>query len=238
VFRFRVLTAAFCLLLSSSAFALDFHYCDLRTGRCEDHYVAHAFIPFEDLTPAQKMLLLESGVNYESWISREDSHAATFLAITHVLDQMELDLGDGDHVFAIQMLKRVSRFEGDRIRVILDREIFDRWRSAGSKFTFVSSFGKRDDGRIKFRDHTILGGSLHEGYDIQGFTGVVRTPRLQINYRFRDSEADIDLDGYAPLILGFIPNLKHLTYENSDPRQWFEKLIKRFGDPGFRVKPY
>jgi hypothetical protein len=115
----------------------------------------------------------------------------------------------------------------------LDRALFDRWLKAKSRFRWKKPDGDYENGEIHFRSHTFIGSSLHKGYDIQGPTGVWRLPRLQFNYRYSDSEADIDLDGYSPL---FDP--KHLTYPNSDPRQWFDKIIKRFGDPGFRVQPY
>jgi hypothetical protein len=221
----------------SASFANDPHYCNEKSGRCEDYYVAHQFKDFTTLTSDQRQLLDRAGIDYNTWITTHDGDAAAFLSITHVLENMELSLGRGS-VPAIRMLEKVNRFEGDRIRVALNRIVFEKWKGAGARYQFLKPDGKYEGGRIRFYSHTWLGSSLHKGYDIQGVTHIWKVPRLQINYRYSDSEADIDLDGYTPLALGFIPNPRHLAYENSDPRQWFEKLVEWFGDPGFRVRPY
>jgi len=44
----------------------------------------------------------------------------------------------------------------------------------------------------------------------------------------------MDIDAYAPW-KGVIPNPRHLTYVNSDPRQWRSSYVRKFGEPGFEV---
>ena len=92
-------------------------------------------------------------------------------------------------------------------------------------------------GKMAFVDHTVFGaGELHRGFDVQWFSGVtsMNSPRMQINYRFADSLADIDLD-VAVWIWGFIPNPVHLSYAGSDTRQYFGSYSKRYGNPGYRT---
>ena len=72
-------------------------------------------------------------------------------------------------------------------------------------------------------------GSLHKGYDIQGYTSACYIPRIHWNYRYADASADIDLDGYPPI------RWEHLTDQNSDVRCWYEAYVLKFGNPGFTV---
>jgi hypothetical protein len=111
--------------------------------------------------------------------------------------------------------------------------MFDRWKHSGGHFTW--DVAQPEKGRFLFGDFSI-GGEIHPGYDEQGYTSDWRAPRLQINYRMSDGQADVDLDGYAPWILGFIPNPFHMTYANSDVRQWYDSYVKKLGDPGFSVE--
>lgn len=237
------------LLFSSAASgANDPNYCDSK-GKCTSHYVAHSFARFQDLPPAQSAILLRTGISdseftpegatvYEKWTAEHDEQAANYLAVTRTLAHLEVQWPDGRKAWAIDFVIRINRFAGDRIYAQLDREAFESWVSSGGAFKLYRADGKHETGKMKFYAGTVIGSSLHKGYDVQGFTSKSKMPRVQINYRFKDAEADIDLDGYAPLIWGFIPNPVHATYKNSDPRQWYDLLLRKVGDPGFRVRPH
>jgi len=135
---------------------------------------------------------------------------------------------------AVHLLGKIERVDGDRIFVHLNFPIFDHWMKSGAKFSLHRANGKIENGNFNF-DQGDLGGSLHKGFDIQGYTSYWRAPRIQINYRFNDNLADIDLD-VAAWFYGFIPNPDHLTYEGSDTRQWLPDYVKSLGDPGFQVQ--
>jgi hypothetical protein len=104
----------------------------------------------------------------------------------------------------------------------------------GAKYRLVSVKGKVEEGKFNFNRGDI-GGSLHKGFDIQGYTSCCNQPRIQFNYRFSDNTADIDMD-VAAWYWHFIPNPWHLTYAGSDFRQHYSMYVKKFGDPGFRVQ--
>lgn len=232
-------------LFSLNAFAAnDPHYCD-SNNKCESYYVAHTFVKTQSLDPRQVALLQNFGISdsiisngestYEKWVREHDGEAAAFLAITKGLALLELDLGSRAKISALDMIVRIKKFAGDRVFVELDKMLVDRWQKNGGKFKFYKADGKTENDELKLGSGN-PGGSLHDGYDVQGYTSLTRVPRVQINYRYSDGEGDIDLDAYSPWIGGVIPNPKHLSYENSDPRQWYEKLVDKLGNPGFKVR--
>jgi hypothetical protein len=243
-----VVLLSFIFLSEPAVASLDPHYCD-SSGRCQPYNVAHSFVRYRDMTPLQAEILERSGISdsvftstgstiYEQWASDNDDHAANYLAVSRALSHLELQWPNGEKRWAIELVETVNRFEGDRIRARLNRTLFEEWVKSGGAFVFYRADGQHEKGKMKFHNGTAWGGSLHKGYDIQGFTSASKVPRLQFNYRFSDAEADIDLDGHSPMIWGFIPNPVHLTYKNSDPRQWFELLVRKLGDPGFHVRPH
>ncbi len=217
----------------------DPHYCDSQ-GRCSDHYVAFGFVDPSALDPRQEALLAAAVPgSYVEWAEANDSEAATFLSVSRALLIMQVKVGKNAWVPFLDLVKGVNRFGSDRLYAALDKALFDKWRGEfKGEFKIRKANGKTESGKFKFASGTSGGGSLHAGYDIQASTSVKDVPRIQINYRFSDGEADIDLDGYAPWKWGVIPNPNHLTYANSDVRQWFDSFVKKFGDPGFRVRPH
>jgi hypothetical protein len=201
-------------------------------------YVATDFAPWNHLSAKQRGLLgkyllrFEGGMAYEKWVETNNGHASAFLAVTNALDRTTVHTSVGDFT-ALDMVTGVKRIHSDRIRVELDPVKFQEWNRTGGRFTIIKQDGKLEQGRVKFRDHTYIGSSLHCGYEIQGATSILKVPRIQFNYRYSDSEADIDIDGFSIFIWGFIPNPQHLTRANSDVRHWLDKYSKKFGDPGF-----
>ncbi|MBX9768332.1 MAG: hypothetical protein K2X47_13745 [Bdellovibrionales bacterium] len=173
--------------------------------------------------------------NFDEWNQSYDGRAATFLAVTHALSLTIFHLSEGKDLLAINMVKDLKRTLGDRLIVTLQKDLFENWQTAGGKYTFKLANGRTETGNMKVNSGSSMGGSLHKGYDRQGFTSNSKVPRLQINYRDSDSEADIDLDGYAPMKFGFLPNPNHLTWENSDVRYWYQNYVRKFGNPGFEV---
>jgi hypothetical protein len=173
--------------------------------------------------------------DFDEWHQSYDGKAATFMAITHTLSVTTFHLAHGQDIRAIDVVKDLKKTLGDRLIVTLNKVVFDQWQAAGGNYTFHLANGKTETGKIQINPGGGAGGSLHQGYDRQGYTSTTKVPRMQINYRDNDSEADIDLDGYQPFKLGFIPNPNHLTWENSDVRYWFRSYVKKFGDPGFEV---
>jgi len=194
----------------------------------------------------QKLLrayLKKSATSYDHWTTNQsdatydnDGMFAAFLGITHALTFMQIHLQDGRWITSDQMLVLVNSFEGDRLMVQLNSTLFDSWRAAGAQFILKRASGEVEQGTFNF-DQGDLGGSLHEGSTIQGYTSYFLVPRIQINYNESTHEADIDLDGYAPWIDGLIPNPHHMTWENSDIRYWMDEYQQSFGNPGFQVVP-
>jgi hypothetical protein len=247
--------AAFWFFLSSSlvgsfvgrfadaAIPPDPNYCD-SSGQCSNYKVAVSFVPWTKLSSEQKRILLSSGVGpkrsdaetiYEEWIQQHDDHAAAFLTLTTALSRTTLTLQTGAKIPATEMILRINQFFGDRFYAAVQPEIFESWIQAKSPFYLLRIDKKSESGDINFHNGTSWGGSLHSGFDIQGFTSITKVPRIQINYRYDDAVADIDLDGYTPFLMDMIPNPKHITYRNSDARQWYSSFVKKFGDPGFKV---
>ncbi len=97
----------------------------------------------------------------------------------------------------------------------------------GGQFAITRADASSESGNVRF-NRGGFGGSLHEGFDIQGFTSNGDIPRIQWNYRHCDGLADIDIDGYAPWDV-----FRHLSYANSDARQWYANYVSKFGHPHF-----
>lgn len=205
-------------------------------------YRAVWFLPFSKLADDQRRLILpwvsrgNPEVQFSSWSRNREDLASSFLSITHALEQFMFYLGPQEAFRAIDLIENVNSIEGDRIRVKFNKNLFIKWKNLGGPFSIRHADGKVETGFFNFEAGNKWGGSLHTGYDIQGFTSSTDLPRLQINYRWADSEADIDLDAFRPFF-GFIPNPRHLTWENSDVRYWIKRYIKKFGNPGFKIEP-
>src|SRR4051812_24779198 len=204
IFAFNVLVLfVLPLTIAAAAPVPDRHYCNSK-GQCDGYFVADSFVDWNNLLPMQIRLLQSAGiispleqntgVAWQNWATNHDDQAAAFLAVTMALSRTEFILGNGKKIFAIELLTRMSAFLGDRIHAILDPVLFQDWRKAGGKYIIYKADGKTESGHFGFHPRSWLGGSLHEGYDIQGWTSTTRMPRIQINYRNSDSEADIDLD--------------------------------------------
>jgi hypothetical protein len=157
-----------------------------------------------------------------------DDRAAAVLAICGALSRTVLDLG-GQSQSALAMITEIVELSGDRLYARLDRAAFGAWRNGGGRFAITRADGSVESGSVGF-NRGGMGGSLHEGFDIQGITGNRDVPRIQWNYRHCDGLADIDVDGYAPWDI-----FNHLTYANSDPRQWYTKYVSKFGQVSFKV---
>jgi hypothetical protein len=217
---------------------MDPNYCD-ASGKCEDHNIAYGFTTLDNLHPLQTQLLEHLRDRYREWTESNDDQAATFISLTHALNRMEVKIDQDQWVPSLVFVESVNRFLGDRAFLKLNAKLFDRWRVENKgEFRIKKADGSIESGRFRFKRGGSFGGSLHKGFEIQASTSVAQVPRIQINYRFSDSVADIDIDGQAPWKWGWFPNLKHLKYSNSDVRQWFESFVKKFGDPGFQVRPY
>jgi hypothetical protein len=158
-----------------------------------------------------------------------DDQAAAVLALLRSLSRVTAVL-EGRTAGGLEMVAGLQLLAGDRVYARLDRDLFLNWRAAGGKFTIALEGDRTETGKVRF-NRGGFGGSLHEGFDIQGVTSNSKVPRLQWNYRFCDSLADIDLDGYRPFDF-----IHHLTYANSDSRQWYDKYQEKFGNAGFDVE--
>jgi hypothetical protein len=241
-FRFGFAILGIFALPNAFADTPDPHYCH-HNQRCR-YFVADRFPMLAELSARQVELLTDFVMSigsasdmeaaYQSWAADHDDLAAEFLALTRALSEITYDLGNGQSILGIDLVTKINRIEGDRIRFTIDPAKYDAWKQAGARFSWALATGKVETGSYHF-DRGDLGGSLHPGYDEQGYTSYFKVPRLQINYRESDSEGDIDLDGYAPWIWGFIPDPLHLTYANSDTRQWYGEYVKKLGDAGFSV---
>jgi hypothetical protein len=157
-----------------------------------------------------------------------DDQAAALLAIAAALSRIAIR-ANGAETTAFGLIDWLHLLAGDRLYASMARAAFDDWRSHG-QFDINLANGEAESGTVHF-NHGQLGASLHEGFDLQGVTAVNRIPRVQWNYRLCDGLADIDLDGFSPW--NFV---NHLTYANSDPRQWYSRYVEKFGDPGFAVE--
>ena len=196
-------------------------------------YVATEFLPIADL-PAGTADLVRAHVGsdaaWEQLVTQHDDRAAALLAVCGALSRTVLSLKDGRSIDGLEMVSEITQLAGDRAYVLLDRGTFDSWRDGGGQFAITRADGSVESGHVGF-NRGGTGGSLHEGFDIQGITGNRDVPRIQWNYRHCDGLADIDVDGYAPWDI-----FHHLTYANSDSRQWYAKYVSKFGQAPFKVR--
>ena len=199
-------------------------------------FVASEFVALEALDPsiAERIRrFLGTSNPAQAWADLTHAHndrAAALLAVCHALSRIDLHKGGGASINALDMTIDVRQLAGDRAYFVLDTSEFDRWRAASSKFTIRLADGTTETGQVRFNLGG-FGGSLHEGFSVQGFTSTLKVPRIQWNYRNCDSFADIDIDRYRPL-----DAIRHLSYANSDPRQWWDDYVAKFGNPGFLVR--
>jgi hypothetical protein len=197
-------------------------------------YIAAEFLTLADIAPQAAGLLrahLGSGADpaWNDLTAQHNDRAAAALAVCGALARTTVDLGSGQSSTGIAMISSLTLLSGDRIYALLDPTIFNAWRENGGRFTIARADGSLESGRVGF-NRGGTGGSLHEGFDIQGITGNRDVPRIQWNYRHCDGFADIDVDGYPPWDV-----FHHLTYANSDPRQWYDKYVAKFGRLPFKV---
>jgi len=196
-------------------------------------YVATEFLPLSDL-PAGTGDLIRAHVGsdgaWEQLVTQHDDRAAALLAVCGALSRTHLTLNGGQSIGALEIVSEINLLAGDRAYVLLDRSAFGSWRDGGGQFAITRADGSIESGNVRF-NRGGMGGSLHEGFDIQGITGNRDVPRIQWNYRHCDGLADIDVDGYAPWDI-----FHHLTYANSDARQWYAKYVSKFGQAPFKVK--
>ena len=196
-------------------------------------YSATDFLPLSNL-PAGAIELIRAHVGsdaaWEQLATQHDDRAAALLAVCGALARTRLSLTDSRSITALEMVLEINLLAGDRLYVLLDRVAFASWREGGGSFAITRADGSVESGQVGF-NRGGMGGSLHEGFDIQGITGNRDVPRIQWNYRHCDGLADIDVDGYAPWDV-----FHHLTYANSDARQWYAKYVSKFGQAPFKVQ--
>jgi hypothetical protein len=203
----------------------------------ESKYIAYGFPKWEQVSDNDKKILstmfAEADLKpaYETWAATKNEQAASFFGIMKALSLIEVNISGTTFEPASNMVRGLIKAKGDRIVVSMDPTLFNGWRERGALY----KVGK-ETGKVGFSDGGTMGGSLHCGYDIQGYTQRKYEPSVQWNFNVKNSTADIDMDGHKPTWGGIIPNPSHLTYRNSDVRFWFSKYTKKFGDPGFQVK--
>lgn len=215
----------YCKGASSCSYQQAFNFTDPATLDPKAHQLIKDYV--------ESILAPHSNVSWNYWTELHDDVAATLYAITLALSRLYWFDGKS-WVRAIDVVEDIIRAEDVRIYAHLDRAFVLKWRAAGAKFKLTTAGGKSESGKFNFNRGDI-GGSLHKGFDNQGYTSCCNEPRIQMNYRGVDSLADIDLDITA-WYWHFIPNPKHLTYAGSDPRDMYKKIVKKFGHPGFRVR--
>jgi hypothetical protein len=195
-------------------------------------FVAREFLPLAQL-PTDASILIRTHLGtasdsaWDALLAEHDDRAAAVLAICNALSRTTLGFADGSSAIALAMVTRIDLLAGDRVYFVLDRAAFEAWRGGGGQFAIMRADGTSESGNVRF-NRGGFGGSLHEGFDIQGFTSNGDVPRIQWNYRHCDGLADIDIDGYAPWDV-----FRHLSYANSDARQWYAKYVAKFGHPHF-----
>jgi hypothetical protein len=195
-------------------------------------YVAREFLPLAQLpTEAGALIRAHLGSTadaaWDALVAEHDDRAAAVLAICNALSRTVLGFGGGTSANALAMVTRIDLLAGDRVYFLLDTAAFEAWRGGGGQFAITRADATVESGHVQF-NRGGFGGSLHEGFDIQGFTSNGDVPRIQWNYRHCDGLADIDIDGYAPWNV-----FQHLSYANSDARQWYAKYVSKFGHPRF-----
>jgi hypothetical protein len=200
------------------------------------------FIPIKDFSLEQKTLidsLLKQNVSQEIWDNFTQEHndqAATFLAVTNTLRRIDLFLSKTQSVTALDMVEELTDIRGVRLIANVNLDYFSRWVEAGGHYAVRLVDQSDETGSVPFADHSQKGGGLHCGFDIQGYTHYTTPPYIHWNVNQTTGSSDIHLDGRAPWILGFIPNPRHLEYDNSDVREWMGDFEKKYGSPGFVVR--
>ena len=222
-------TFALALLAGSGIFAPESHANAKILPMCAPIV---SFPAFSSLTPKQQALLSaylpNAEINFESWALAHNDLAAEFLANTQALERFQVRASDGTYNSGIDLIQKIKSIEGDRLKVEVNIPLFEDWRNSGAKFKIPFANGKTQTGGMHF-DKGNLGGSLHKGYDMQGYTATQQVPRIQFNYRLSDHEADMDLDAYKPWFFDLVPDPVHLTWNNSDPRCWIKEYEKKYG---------
>jgi hypothetical protein len=194
---------------------------------------AENFLAWHQLDSRRQTLLAtfwgeEAAVSWNDFTVEHDDRAAAFLAVAGALEKTAVFGKTAALGTALDMVETISEIRGDRLLVRLSAAVFEDWRRGGGRFTIFLANGTEENGSIEFNSGDV-GGSLHEGYDTQGYTSTWRIPRIHWNYRYADAWADIDLDGYPPT------QWEHLTDRNSDVRCWHAAYVLKFGTPGFTV---
>jgi hypothetical protein len=198
-------------------------------------YVATEFLPLSGLPTSTADLIrahlgAASDAAWEQLVTEHNDRAAALLAVCGALSRTLVTLSDGRSISGLELVSEISLLAGDRVYMLLDQAAFGSWRDSGGQFAISRADGSVESGKVGF-NRGGTGGSLHEGFDIQGITGNRDVPRIQWNYRHCDGLADIDVDGYTPWDF-----FHHLTYANSDVRQWYSKFVSKFGQVPFKVK--
>lgn len=201
----------------------------------ESKFHSIGFPAWESLPLQHQKLLVpylnDLGISYLEWITDHDDHATSFFSVMQAHNLTELIIGNKGVVSA-SLIESIQEIHGDRMLVKMNRALFGAWKNAGGRFNLHRADGAIEEGKVNFNGGD-SGGSLHCGYTHQGYTSVRKVPRLQWNYNEQTGVTDLDIDGYAPWVGGFLPNPKHLTWENSDVRYWYSSFQKKFGYAGF-----
>ena len=227
----------------------DNHYCqDFKKDDPDCKYnEAYDFESFSLLTLKQRELLspileknygVANDSSFLNWTLEHNDFAAEFMTMTKALSRLKLMIATGIEVDAFDIVLGIAEIRGDRMKIIYDPKVFEKWKSNKGRFRMALADGGSQNGSMEFSDHTIFGkGELIDGYDFQWVSGTTskNSPRFRFNFSTKDNLADFHLD-VAVWIWGFIPNFAHLSYGGSDPRQYYKKNVKRFGDPYFSVR--
>jgi hypothetical protein len=197
-------------------------------------YIATDFLSLDELSgpiadPIRAFLGTDADGGWAELTRTHNDRAAALLAVSHALSRIELSQGEGS-ISGLEMTTGIRQLAGDRVYFVLDPAEFEAWRSAHGHFRITLPDKSTETGRVRF-NRGGFGGSLHEGFNEQGITSNTKVPRMQWNYRECDALADIDIDGFHPW-----DAVQHLSYANSDVRQWWSKYVTKFGDPGFEVR--
>ncbi len=228
---------------------LDPHYCQEFQKDDPDcsYYEAGGFLKFDLLTAKQKEFLkpilekfagLADDDTFYKWSVIHNDLAAEFMAITKALSRLKLVVANDEEMSSLGLIVKVNDIQGDRIEVQYDPTVYFAWKANHGKFRVDLANGGKQSGDMDFADHTVWGkGELIDGFDYQWFSGTTsrNSPRFHFNFKTNNRVADMHLD-VAVWIWGFIPNFAHLTYGGADPRQYFDKIVKRFGNPGYLVR--
>jgi hypothetical protein len=200
-------------------------------------YRATAFSEFPALSDRVRALLgryfettneADGAEKWRTLTARHDDWAAALLSVAAALSRVNTRV-DGQAITGLDLVEELHLLAGDRLYARLAQASFQKWR-ATAQFEIRLANGTIESGRVQF-NRGQLGASLHRGFDIQGVTALNRLPRIQWSVRLCDGLADVDLDGFSPW-----DPVRHFTYANSDPRQWYDDYKKKYGEAGFAVE--